>query len=321
MHELLSSLQEAGSFAATWLLSWFLLYLLLWVGYPLLRRHLTAWHPTTASNVVLALLSLPFLVSLFATVLVFSPLLEQNLITAHYHGSTCEEQLALLESPWAIGGVLGLTALAVLAMSGKFLAQTISANRLRTRLLLLGERRGEWVLLPNSERLVFTLGWLENTIFITEGLRRECSEQELAIMLGHEQEHVRRRDNLRLLVSRLLLLIVPAPLARQFSDDLQLFTEASCDFAAAERHGRCDVAQTLVRIQRLVPQRFHYFNATLASAFTGSEVERRVMLLLEGTHGSMLKFAPLIYLLALCLLSLLLVDPLHHGVEWLWRDI
>jgi hypothetical protein len=54
------------------------------------------------------------------------------------------------------------------------------------------------------------------------------------------------------------------------------------------------------------------------SSFTGSEVEGRVMLLLEGNTGARpIKFRPLLFALLLIAISVLLVDPLHHTIEWL----
>jgi beta-lactamase regulating signal transducer with metallopeptidase domain len=162
------------------------------------------------------------------------------------------------------------------------------------------------------------MGWLKSSIFITEGLLKLCSSRDIDIILEHEKAHARRRDNLRLLVGRLLVLIVPTFLGKKFTNDLQLFTEASCDFSTAEKHGFLNVAETLLRIQRLSPQQSSYLHKAMVSSFTGSEVEGRVMLLLEGnTTAKPKKFRPVLFGLLLLIVSVLLVDPLHHGVEWL----
>lgn len=313
-------LRHASSFAATWLMCWFLLYLLLWGAYPALRRFLMNLHPATASSAVLALLLLPFLTSLIATALVFTPLLEKNLITSHYHSPDCEDRFPLLQSGLAIGGVLLFTAGALCGILGKFFSQLLFSLKLEAKLAILGEKRAEWYVLPHRERLVFTMGWWRNTIFITEGLLKQCSSAELDIILEHERAHARRKDNLRLLAGRLLVLILPGFLSKRIAQDLQLFTEAACDFSTARKHGPLNVAETLLRIQRLSPQRVSYFGNTLVSAFTGSEVEGRVRLLLEGnTNAHASRFRPLLYLVVLLVVSVLLVDPLHHGVEWVLR--
>ena len=228
----------------------------------------------------------------------------------------------MLESPGVLGLVLGASALALLTICGKCLAHVHHAQRLKEHLNLLGENHGRWCLLPNPEFLVFTLGWLDNTIFITEGLLKQCRERDIEIILAHEQAHVLRKDNLRILTSRLLLLIIPATCTRRMCEDLELFIEAACDEATARTHGALNVAETLLRIQRLVPERFNYDSRTLVSAFTGSEVESRILLLVEGRESKpkLGPWLPLAYVLLLAATALMLVDPMHHGVEWLLRD-
>lgn len=311
-------LRHASSFAATWLSCWFLLYLLVWALYPGVRRFLASLHPATASSAVLALMALPFLSSLVATALVFSPLLEQNWITTHYHSADCESRFPLLKNGVAIGGVLAATGLALTAMLARFFSQLFYSLRLESKLAILADRKDQWYLLPNKERLVFTMGWLKNSIFITEGLLKHCERRDVAIILEHEEEHARRKDNLRLLASRVLVLIVPSFLSKRFTEDLQLYTEAACDFSTAKKHGALNVAETLVRVERLSPHCFNFFNKAMVSAFNGSEVEERVHLLLEGKPAAKPgKFRLLMFLAGVLVLAVLLVDPIHHTVEWL----
>lgn len=310
--------RHASSFAATWLGCWFLLYLVVWAVYPGLRRLLSNLHPATASSTVLALMALPFVTSLVATALVFSPLLEQNWITNHYHSADCENRFPLLRNGAAIAGVLGATGLALTAMLMRFCSQLFYSLKLEAKLALLGERHEQWYLLPHKERLVFTMGWLKNSIFITEGLLKHCERRDVDIILEHEREHARRKDNLRLLASKILILIVPRFLSRRFTDDLQLYTEAACDLSTAKKHGALNVAETLLRIQRLAPRSFNFFSKTLVSGFNGSEVEGRVLLLLQDkTTRRAGRFRPLLYGAGMLILAIVLVDPIHHGVEWL----
>lgn len=318
-------LRHGSSFAVTWMLCWLLLYVLVWAVYPGLRTFMRKLHPATASNLLLALLALPFLTSLLATALVFSPLLEQNIITAHYHSPDCERKFPILKSGVTVGGVLSVVALVLLGMMARFLSHLMSSLRLESRLQKLGEQQGQerWMLLPHKENLAFTMGWLKNTVFVTEGLLNQCSKQELDIILAHERAHAGRLDNLRLLAARLLLWLMPVALARKFIDDLHLYNEAACDFHTAEQHGRIDVAETLLRIHRLSCNGMRSANKMpLASAFNGPEVQDRVMLLLDsGATGKRRKFWPLLYLLVLLALGVLMVDPLHHGAEWLLEKI
>ncbi len=314
-------LLRAGSFAAIWLTSWLFLFLVLASLYPLLRSMLLRCHPATASNLVLTLLSFPFLASLLASVLLFTPYLAINPFSNHVHSVDCDEQFAALHSPWVVGCALGIAAITLGLMLLRMLRHMAATMRLKKQLLMLAEPGGEWHLLPNKEKLVFTLGWLKNSIFITDGLLRECSSAELDIILKHEQAHMKRKDNLRMLMARVLLMLFPPALARPFQDDLHLFAEAACDYSSVAGHDPLDVAETLLRMQRLMPDRVQCFNHTISSAYVGTEVENRVKLLLAGTSFKRrLRIPPIVYLITLVILSLLLVDPLHHGMEWLWRS-
>ncbi|HTQ99228.1 MAG TPA: hypothetical protein VMH83_04525, partial [Candidatus Acidoferrum sp.] len=104
--------------------------------------------------------------------------------------------------------------------------------------------------------------------------------------------------------------------ARKFTDDLHLYHEAACDLQTAEEHGRLDVAETLLRVQRLAPQGVRLDSPAMIAAFNGPEVEDRIKLLLENSVARQRKFRPLLYVVMLAVLSLLMVDPLHHGAEW-----
>lgn len=320
--ELLKLLREMSSFAAIWLSTWLLLFGCLYLVYPHLRKKLAAWHPATAANAVLGLIALPFCTSLLATSLLFGGLLELNVITLHHHSADCEGKFPRLESYWTVAAVLGLSALALTTMAGKFVRHLLAARELRKHLMSLGERRRDWCLLPNDEKLVFTLGWVSNDIFITEGMLRECSERDLAIILEHERAHAARRDNLRILTARLMLLAVPTRFARPLLDDLHLYIEAACDFATAAKHGALNVAETLLRILRLVPENFDFRNPAMVSAFTGSEAESRILLLVDADNKTQLepyRFWP--FLLMLLFFSVALVDPMHHAAELLLGSI
>src|SRR5690606_30291747 len=231
----------------------------------------------------LTLLALPFLASLLSTIGLFSPMLEHGFFNFHDHEHTadCLHHFPFLDAWWLILPVLGLAVATALGLALRCVQQLRLSRRLMRQLSAVSEprgERGEWRLLHDKESLVFTLGWLKNRIFLTRGLLEHCEPRDVAIILDHEREHARRRDNLRLLFGRLLTLFLPPRLARWWLDDLHLFTEAACDSHTAEAHGELAVAETLLRIQRLVPEQTHLGGRQLACAFTGSEIEGRIRL-------------------------------------------
>jgi len=308
-------LTPMGSFALVWLGTWLVCSLMLAAGYPLLRGRLQRLHPADASALLLLLLAFPMLVSLISTVLLFIPGLESGLVTEHCHAD-CQAHVPLVSQPWVASlGLVSLFALLSLLIARLWFHVNVG-QRLMRQLGTLATTREHYALIDDAEPLVFTLGWWRNRIFLTSGLLRQCSEADIAIVLAHERAHVERRDNVRLLLARLFLLVLPRGLAARLFDDLHGYTESACDLAAADQAGHLDVASTLLKVQRLVPRQTTFRNALITSAFTGAEVERRVLALL-AYHGE----APAqvhgarIGAVTLLLCSVLLVDPLHHGVE------
>ncbi len=306
-----------GSFASIWLLLWLVSASLLLCVYPFPYSRLCSWHPATASRLLLLLLAVPFFLSLSTTVLLFLPIADTSLVSAHCHES-CQAHMPLLDSLWLGGAGLLILLLMAGAILHELMLNVSTAKVLMTLLMSLGTRTGCWYQLPDAQPMVFTLGWWRNRIFVTEGLLRQCDARDIDIILHHEMAHVQRFDNLRLLLARMFLLILPPRFTARVYDDLHLYTESACDFAAAEKFGELDVAQTLLRVQKLVPTEFSYFNRELASAFAGAQVEQRIRNLTAGVgQFDRLQFGQSICLLALVLLSFALVNPMHHGIEWL----
>lgn len=88
--------------------------------------------------------------------------------------------------------------------------------------------------LPNP---AFTAGWWTPTIYVAEEIGEVLSREQLAAVLAHESEHVRRRDPLRLSLLRFLgctLFWIPAfrRLAADMADEAEI---AADDAAAGER--------------------------------------------------------------------------------------
>ncbi|HTR01222.1 MAG TPA: M48 family metalloprotease [Candidatus Acidoferrum sp.] len=309
------NLMQAGAFAAIWLGTWLALQILQALIYPLLRPALSRLHPAPASSLALLWMALPMTLGLLSTTLLFMPEAEDLLVAAHCH-SDCGAHSPQFRVPWlqAAGLVVLLAMMIWLAWHAS--RSLLLSRRLHRQLAAVAVARGPWQVLPETGPLVFTIGWRRPRIYITEGLLRQCSSAELTIMLAHEYEHGRRRDNARLLLGKLFLLPLPNVLASTMITDLQLFAEASCDAAAARDNDSADVATTLLRMHRLVPSRFHLAGSEMTTAFTGAEVERRIRLLLENRLSPRHPIVTLISgVLAVLMLALVLVNPLHQLVE------
>jgi Zn-dependent protease with chaperone function len=108
---------------------------------------------------------------------------------------------------------------------------------------------------PSRLRLVhglptpaFTTGWLRPRVYAAAALPDQLSAAELAAVLAHEAEHVRRRDPLRLFVLRFVgCLLFWVPAMRSVAADYAAENEVRADDAAAERHGLA-LASALLRL-------------------------------------------------------------------------
>ncbi len=312
-------LQLLGSFATVWLATWFVCALLLALCYPLLRPLIMRWHPAIAGNLLLLLMAFPLLLSLSTATLMFLPIFESTLVSAHCH-EHCAAHSPLIEVPGLAQTGLALTLLISGVLLYRLILNLRVSKRLQTQLVHLTSDEGDYRLLDNKQPFVFTLGWWRNEVYMTRGMREHCTDKDMAVILAHEQAHSRRRDNIRLLAAMLFNLVLPGRLGAMLHEDLHLLVESACDFEAAESIDSLDVAETLLKIQKLSPEHWQFGSSAILSAFTGSEVELRIKALVHGRDQSMLQQASLqLSFLALVLASINLVDPLHHGIEILLR--
>lgn len=315
---MIESIEFAGSFATVWVGLWFLLAALLSLLYPVLRARLLSWHPSHAGNMLLLLLACPLLLSFSCTLFLFLPALESMLVSSHCHDD-CMTHVPLISVPEI--ALIGLGV--VMVILSVFLFSIVRSVRatwhLRKQLQSLGQQEGDYLLLEDSQPFVFTLGWWKNQIYITEGLKKNCSDEELAVILAHENAHSQRHDNIRILLATVFTSVLPGKLSASIVEDFHLLIESACDFQASDRFGELRVAETLLKIQRMSPAQCYFGSTVITTAFTGSEVERRIEALVQGRQLSTLQRVSFqLSLLMLAVSSLYLVQPLHHGVEYLF---
>jgi len=313
-----------GALCLIWLVLWLTLTLILRAFYSRIRPALFRLHPGHGSIVLLALWSAPLVLSLVTTLLLLMPAFDGLLFDPHCHGD-CSHHV-----PTTNAGVLAwigfsLAALAAFGLSWHFANGLWRGALMRRQFEALssseqagseqaGNEQG-FRLLDASEPAVFTLGWWRPRVFISKGLLRGCSANELAIILAHEEAHRRRRDNLRLLLGRVFCAVLPRPWRRAVVHDLHLLCEQACDFAAADRYGSLSVAQTLVQVGRVLRRSFVPLQGV---AFDGSDLRDRVHALLSLESRRPLSGWQVATLLVAAGFSVLVaVEPLHYGAEWL----
>lgn len=304
-----------GSFSAIAIVLWLLLSFLFVLFYPMTRRILFALHPRFGSALLLAYWVGPVILSIVSTSFLFVPDLERVLVDAHCH-QACSSHVPLIESfgMASLGLAVGGLILFVVAM--RCLRTLRQSRQLKMQFRALSRHRGAYHLLGSATPLVFTLGWWRPRIYLSEGLSSACTDTDLSIILLHEQAHQERRDNLRLLLARLSSAILSSFFATRIMSDLQLLTEQACDFRAAERFGHVAVAQTLLKVKRLMRFPKDSFGE-VSNAFAERDVELRIKALLKAQHRIALQPWQVAALASALLMSLtLMISPLHHGSEW-----
>ncbi|MEX2130515.1 MAG: M56 family metallopeptidase [Pseudohongiellaceae bacterium] len=305
-----------GSFAVIWLALWFCLSILFVMFYPLVRTWMFKPHPRAGSLLLLAYWSAPALLSLISSVMLFMPSLESLLVDDHCH-TDCAAHVPVLGStlPAMVG--LGLAGIITVILICRMLVNLAVANRLQAQFKVIAQANNDYRVIDAAEPMVFTLGWWLPEIYVSTGLIRQTSHNDMEVMLCHETEHRRRRDNLRLLLARIFGVLLPAGFFRQLLDDVRLLTEQACDFKAADYFGEVAVAETLLRMQRVL-QGSALNLPVNASAFLANEVEARITAVLDAstrqafTSGQLAGFGTV-----LLVFLLFTIEPLHHISEWL----
>jgi len=259
--------------------------------------------------------------SFICSALLFFPAAETLLVREHCH-TNCGTHLPLVNSAYiAWPGIALLVGMLVLFVVRGW-QQVAAAKTFTRQLYALSDKspQGESRLLHDQTPLIFTVGFTHNTVFLSDGLRSACNDEELNIVFAHEEAHVKRKDNLRLLLARLFSLPIPSRVAVILHDDLKLFTESACDAWAAKRFDKFSVAETFLKIQRLVPR----MNQSLysVSSIHGADIENRVATLLNSDR---LRKPPIAITTAFVVFGVGLlgacIDPLHHLIELVLQNV
>ncbi|MDP3518909.1 MAG: M48 family metalloprotease [Pseudohongiella sp.] len=312
-------INTVGSFSLIWLTLWCALTVIFRMVYPLVRPKLFRLHPRHGVDLLLTWWAAPMVLSLLASLMLFAPVFENSLISPHCH-ENCIQHAPVTEQ-WALAAFGVLLAIVVIgSLLIHFFRNLAKGADMQRQLSALSVSQRGYRVLPSEVPLVFTLGWWRPKVFVSKGLLEGCTAKQLAIILDHESAHESRRDNLRLLLGRVFVLLIPKRWRLLVSSDLQVLCEQACDFEAAEKHDAVSVAETLVHVGRLLRSSV---NPISSLAFDGGDLALRVKALLaQNSRYRLQPWQLLMIILVLCSALMLALDPLHHSAEQLiaWVD-
>ncbi|WP_339897943.1 M56 family metallopeptidase [uncultured Gilvimarinus sp.] len=308
---------------------WLMLLALLRLCTPIIERWLSPLHPTEASLLLWMILVLPLCSALIIALELGSPAWSHWFVSEHCHN---------LASPDTAGGELGqlllcgqhapiaphvpwltsLAALAAVLFCGWLLYRLWRSRQTVHSFIALADAHTlPYVyVLPSDEPVAFTLGYWRSRIFISRGLINRCSEHTIRAVVEHEKAHQLRHDNLRLFIAKMAVLpggwCLSALLSR-----LELANEQACDWYATRFVAPVEVASSIVTVARLHK---HFYESKMpddASYFCRSHIPERVKALIDSRYPERAGWRrPLLAGTSALLAIALLLDPLHHWIEW-----
>ncbi|WP_041523245.1 M56 family metallopeptidase [Gilvimarinus agarilyticus] len=308
---------------------WLLLLLALRLATPLIERWLLPLHPAEASLLLWVVLLLPFCSALIIALELTSPGWSHWFVSEHCHnlissqapGGGLEQLLLCGQHAPLVPHIPWLKSLAMLAaalFSGALMYRLWRSQQTVQSFIALADPHSltNVYVLPSDEPVAFTLGYWRSRIFISRGLIERCSEHTIHAVVEHERAHQLRHDNLRLFIAKLAVLPGGWFLQRLLNR-LELANEQACDCYATRFVAPADVATSIVTVARLHKRFFESQMPEAASYFCRSHIPERVKALLDYQYPEKAGWHRLLWLGASALVAItLLLDPLHHWIEW-----
>jgi Zn-dependent protease with chaperone function len=179
------------------------------------------------------------------------------------------------------------------------------------------KRNNDFCLIESAAPNAFTCGFIQPKSYLTTGLKSQLNEEELAIVLAHEQAHVKSFDPLNKWFFMVATAFFPSRIGQILNSAMSQTMELLADQSAVDAgHHNDVVASTLVKVARVSVRFQPNTTSILSNYFHVEALEERVKWLLEDKPAT----ANFHYLMLLvpCLLIVLAtfyVDRLHHLIE------
>jgi Zn-dependent protease with chaperone function len=176
--------------------------------------------------------------------------------------------------------------------------------------------------LPGAPRVCHAVGAFRRRIIVSGALVEGLSAPAWSAVRAHEDEHLRRRDPLAMMVVEAALLFVPPFFSTVLGHAFRRAAEAACDAAAAHEVGDgIAVAEGLLEAARIFGPAAPAGDALGAPAATDLSLEERVRDLLahqpSTPRRSLGFFVAGLLTMGLCALGLTHGSAVHHALETL----
>lgn len=292
------------------------------VFYRPLINWLGKQQPGNRGSVLSAWIAMPLGLALVLTLATFSPSLFGliGLVADHCEThSVSHPHLCLVHPPVPVDNILAwiLKAL-VLSLGIAFLTgicRMLVRSWQQTRTLLAHSQYDQSLhiyRLNTQLPLALCAGVWSPRVFISHGLLPLLSDDQLQVVLAHEQAHARRKDAMRLMIANAFSIFHLPSIRRRLLAELALACEQACDEEAALATGnRLGVAETI-----LVVERHSGMAVGPALAFVPHPTIARVEALLAPPRPDAAQIPWLVATaLTLLIIPLVLGQPLHHLTE------
>jgi Zn-dependent protease with chaperone function len=169
-------------------------------------------------------------------------------------------------------------------------------------------------LLPSGFPAVFTAGLFFPRVYLTQAAVELLTVQEQDIVLSHENEHIRRKDPLRLLLLTFCEYWLPG--VRYLRQQWQGKVEIECDLASIKLGFAADrVASTILKFERAKATGCSPAMSLAYAPKNNSDLKLRIESLFDKSPGAIGQAPVLSGCVALCLLLVVNFMEVHRGVK------
>ncbi len=209
-------------------------------GYPFFKMLIAPFSGNRRSTLIFGYGTLAPLIGLWSALLLSFPQLAEIVIPSHCHGDVCGIHTPSITLYSLFGGLVAIASalvtlgfLVIPLLSIKHYRHQFTAlNRLSTSLVST-----DYQLIENSAVLAWSAGFWKPKVFISQGLKSLLTEDELAVVVAHEQAHVARRDNLNKFILLWTTKFWFFKVTNTIREDFECACEQACDFASNQKVG------------------------------------------------------------------------------------